>query len=145
MIDSHSHSPNPFFFDNESDEDADNLEHIDDEPDDCANDLSEDKEELGEPIPLQHTINMKQRLVNENIAVKVKGTLSFMKQQGINLPIFLDALSWGDLGCHSDPEVQYARTSLTVSNELPGILRRWYNPPRGSESEEGKEAFWCTM
>ena len=106
-----------FFFDNDSDDDADN-EHMDDEPDDCANDLSEDEEELGEPISLQHTISMKQRLINEDIAVKVKDTLSFMKQQGINLPIFLDALSWGDHGCHSDPEVQYARTSLTVSDEL---------------------------
>ena len=95
MIDSHSHSP--FFFDNESDEDADNdFEHIDDEPDDCAKDLPEDEEELlGEPISLQHTISMRQRLINEDIVFKVKDTLSFMKQQGINLPIFLDALSWG--------------------------------------------------
>lgn len=137
MIDSHSHSP--IFFDNESDEDADNdLEHIDDEPDDCAQDLSEDEEELGEPISLQHTLSMRRRLINEDIALKVKDTLSFMKQQDINLPIFLDALSWGDLGCHSDPEVQYARTSLTVSHELPGILRRWYNPPRGANLKKGK-------
>ena len=134
MIDAHS----PFFFDNDSDDDADNdLEH-DNEPDDCAKDLSEDEEELGEPIPLQHTISMKQRLINEDIAVKVKSTLSFMKQQDINLPIFLDALSWGYLGCHSDPEVQYARTSLTVSDELPGILRRWYNLPRGANLKKGK-------
>ena len=72
-----------FFFDNDSDDDADN-EHMDDEPDDCANDLSEDEEELGKPISLQHTISMKQRLINEDIAVKVKDTLLFMKQQGIN-------------------------------------------------------------
>ena len=112
MIDAHS----PFFFDNDSDDDTDsNLEH-DDEPDDCAKDLSEDEEELGEPIPLQHTISMKQKLINKDIAVKVKSMLSFMKQQDINLPIFLNALSWGYLDCHSDPEVQYARTSLTVSD-----------------------------
>jgi hypothetical protein len=90
MIDARS-----LFFDNDSDEDADNdLEHVDDEPDDCAKDLSEDEEELGEPITLQHTISLKQRLINEDITAKVKSTLSFMKQQGINLPIFLDALSW---------------------------------------------------
>jgi hypothetical protein len=121
MIDAHS----PFFFDNNSNEDTDNnLEHVDDEPDDCVKDLSEDEEELGEPIPLQHTISMKQRLNNEDIAVKVKSTLSFMKQQDINLPIFLNVLSWGVLGCHSDPKVQYTRTSLTISNELLGILRQ---------------------
>jgi hypothetical protein len=44
MIDARS----PFFFDNDSDEDPDNnLEHVDDEPDDWATDLSGDEEELG--------------------------------------------------------------------------------------------------
>ena len=114
-------------FNNHSNDGTDNnLEH-DDELDDCVKDLFEDEEELGEPIPLQHTTSMKQRLLNKDIAVKVKSMLSFMKQQDIKFPIFLDALSWGYLGCHSDPKVQYARTSLTVSDGLPGILQCWYN------------------
>jgi hypothetical protein len=127
-----------FFYDDSDNEVDDLLEHVDDEPDDCAKDLSDDEEEVGEPVPLQHTFNMKQRLADEDIASKVKNTLSFMKQQKINLPIFLEALSWGNPGCHSDPEVQYARTSLMVSVELPQILRRWYNPPRSPNQKKGK-------
>ncbi|KAF8222185.1 hypothetical protein L208DRAFT_1525286 [Tricholoma matsutake] len=108
MIDAHE-----FFFYNDSDNKVDDLlEHVDNEPDDCTKDLSDDEEEVGEPVPLQHTFNMKQRLADEDITSKVKNMLSFMKQQKINLPIFLEALSWGNPGCHSDPEVQYARTSL---------------------------------
>jgi hypothetical protein len=80
---------------------------------------------------------MKQRLADQDLTSKVKETLSFMKQQKINLPIFLKALSWGDAGCHSDPEIQYARTSLMVSEELPGILRCWYKPLR-SPNHKGK-------
>ena len=70
-----------------------------------------------------------------------------MKQQDINLPIFLNALSWGCLGCHSDSEVQYARTSLTVSDELPGILWHWYNPLRGVNLKKGKRpsGAWCSL
>lgn len=65
-----------FFYDDSDDETDDSLEHMDDEP-------------------LVHTFNMKQRLANEDLASKVKEVLSFMKQKKINLPIFLDALSWG--------------------------------------------------
>jgi hypothetical protein len=134
MIDAHE-----FFFYNDSDDDStDDLEHVDDEPDGCTEDLSDNEEEIGEPIALQNTINMKQRLAGEDIASKVRATLSFMKQQKINLPIFLEALSWGDSSCHSDPEIQYARTSLTVSKELAVILRRWYNPPRSPNQKKGK-------
>jgi hypothetical protein len=127
-----------FFYDDSDDETDDSLEHVDDEPDDCAKDLSDDEEEIGEPVPLVHTFNMKQRLANEDLASKVKEVLSFMKQKKINLPIFLDALSWGDAGCRSDPEIQYARTSLMVSEELPGILTRWYKPPRSLNHKKGK-------
>ncbi|KAF8239907.1 hypothetical protein L208DRAFT_1075251, partial [Tricholoma matsutake] len=110
----------------------------DNKPDNCAKDLLDDEEEIGEPIPLVHTFNMKQRLANEDLASKVKEVLSFMKQKKINLPIFLDTLSWGDAGCCSDPEIQYARTSLMVSEELPGILMCWYKPPRSLNHKKGK-------
>jgi hypothetical protein len=101
-----------FFYDDSDDETDDSFEHVDNEPDDCAKDLSDDEEEFGESVPLVHTFNMRQRLANEDLASKVKEVLSFMKQKKINLPIFLDALSWGDAGCCSDLEIQYARTSL---------------------------------
>src|SRR5580693_6921846 len=62
-----------------------------------------------------------------------------MDSQSINLPIFLDALSWGDPGCHSNPKVQYARTALMVSDKLPGILERWYKPPRTQREKKGRQ------
>ena len=45
-----------------------------------------------------------------------------MDAQGLNLTIFLDALSWGDLDCNS-PKIRYARTGLLLSEELPSILQ----------------------
>lgn len=116
----------------------DQLDVDDGEPDDCANDLSDDEEAPGDPVPLRHTLNMKTDLMGQDIVAKVKAILTFMDWQGMNLPIFLDALSWGDPGCHSDAKVKYARTSLMVSDELPGILERWYNPPRSPNQKKGK-------
>ena len=52
-----------------------------------------------------------------------------MDAQGLNLTIFLDALSWGDLDCNS-PKIRYAHTGLLLSEELPSILQQWWKPPR---------------
>ncbi|KAJ7833955.1 hypothetical protein B0H14DRAFT_2591165 [Mycena olivaceomarginata] len=41
-------------------------------------------------------------------------------------PPLLDALSWGDSKCTGDRQCIYARTSLMVSDEVPGILERWH-------------------
>ena len=112
--------------------------NVNDEPDSCPQDLSDNEEAPGDPVPRQHTLNMRMRLMGQDIATKVKATLAFMDSQGINLPIFLDALSWGDRGCHSDPKIKYARTALMVSEELPSILERWYNPLRSPNQQKGK-------
>ena len=60
---------------------------------------------------------------------KVVKVLDVMADLGINLSIFLDALSWGDATCISDTKVRYARTGLMKSKELPLILRQWWKPP----------------
>ncbi|KAJ7221480.1 hypothetical protein GGX14DRAFT_353660, partial [Mycena pura] len=49
--------------------------------------------------------------------------LKFMKEQGLDVAIFLDALCWGDEQCHSDSQVIFAPTGLMVSKELPRILQ----------------------
>ncbi|KAF8878326.1 hypothetical protein BD779DRAFT_1447822 [Infundibulicybe gibba] len=67
----------------------------------------------------------------------VKDTLVFMQNQGLSLPLLLDAIFYGDSGCHSDPTVQYQRTALMVSDELPGILDRWYTPPPRGDGHKG--------
>ncbi|KAJ7440734.1 hypothetical protein FB451DRAFT_1058621 [Mycena latifolia] len=111
----------------------DSLEHVDDEPDDCTRDLSDDEEETrNDPIQLANVRGAKARLEGEDILAKVKKVLRCMKDEGLPLPLFLDALSWGDPKCVADKTCIYARTSLMVSDELPGILERWHKPPRAS-------------
>jgi hypothetical protein len=127
-----------FFYDEDEETEVDDsLARHDDEADDCAGALSDDDEDVGDPVPLRNTRSMRARLIGQDVTAKVKNTLRFMDSQSINLPIFLDALSWGDPGCHSDPKVQYARTALMVSDELPGILERWYKPPRTQREKKG--------
>ncbi|KAJ6544930.1 hypothetical protein B0H10DRAFT_1638758, partial [Mycena sp. CBHHK59/15] len=74
---------------------------------------------------------------------KVKNILKCMKEEGLPLPLFLDALCWGDSDCIADRTCVYARTLLMVSDELPGILDRWYKPPRasGARPAGGREAL----
>ncbi|KAG1724002.1 hypothetical protein EDB19DRAFT_1579048, partial [Suillus lakei] len=61
---------------------------------------------------------------------KVLKILDAISEQGMTLSLFLDALSWGDESCHSNDRIRFARTGLMLSEELPGILERWYHPLR---------------
>ncbi|KAJ6499887.1 hypothetical protein DFH09DRAFT_945039 [Mycena vulgaris] len=76
--------------------------------------------------------------MEEDIPGKVKKVLETIRDQGLDLAIFLDAICWGNEGCISDGDVRFARTGLMVSDELPGILERCYNPPRRSHKAKGK-------
>ncbi|KAJ2921425.1 hypothetical protein H1R20_g15670, partial [Candolleomyces eurysporus] len=62
----------------------------------------------------------------------VKQTTAVMDATGINLPIYLDAVSWGNKRCTEDASIRYQRSALLHSRELPGILCRWRKPPRSS-------------
>jgi hypothetical protein len=110
--------------------------HIGNESDDPT--VSDGEEEApGEPLQRENSRKLRDRLEVPTIAGKVKATLLFMKQQGLDVVIFLDALCWGDEGCHSDSQIVFARTGLMVSEELPQILQRCYNPPRRSGKAHG--------
>lgn len=93
---------------------------------------SESEDEPADPLHLNNTRHLEARLDPNNLFSTVKDTLALWKSRGINLPLFLDAVSWGDEACISDPQVRYARTALMVSDELPGIMDRWHRPPRSS-------------
>ncbi|KAJ6491937.1 hypothetical protein C8R45DRAFT_1096005 [Mycena sanguinolenta] len=58
----------------------------------------------GPAIQLQQTEGLRARMQG-NIQDKVKSVLFAMDREQINLPIFLDALSWGDSGCITDPKI----------------------------------------
>ena len=57
-----------------------------------------------------------------------------MNGLGLDLPLFLDLLSWGHADCITHPKIRYARTALMVSKELPSIIARWHQPPRSHQS-----------
>ncbi|KAJ7938842.1 hypothetical protein B0H13DRAFT_1496236, partial [Mycena leptocephala] len=68
----------------------------------------------------------------------VKMILALMDGIGINVPIFLDALSWGDAACTLDAKIRYERSALLNSTELPNILQRWWKPPRRPGSKKAR-------
>ncbi|KAI0630349.1 hypothetical protein C8Q77DRAFT_1219914 [Trametes polyzona] len=86
------------------------------------------------PIQLQDTRAKQRQLGSASKLERVRNILKCMDNNGMNLPMFLDALSWGDEDCVNDPKVRYERTALMVSEELPHILKRWYRAPRTSTS-----------
>ena len=64
-----------------------------------------------------------------NAAVKVLAVLSCMDNIGLNLPLFLDFLSWGDQECVVNARIQYECIILMVNKELSSILEQWRSPP----------------
>jgi hypothetical protein len=98
--------------------------------DDVMDSELSDNEEPSDPIHWSNTCALKDKLTADAVLPAVKNTLSYMCSQGLNLPLFLHVLSWGNESCIPDEQVQYARTSLMVSEKLPGILQRWYCSPR---------------
>ena len=119
-----------------------------DEPDEEAPDVdgfssSEDEEDSDDedipsvPICIENT-RLKKEKFEGNLAAKVRDILDYISSLGLDLPLFLDAVSWGSPQCHSDRKIQYARTSLLASKELPQILQRWFKPPRRMKEGKGR-------
>ena len=90
------------------------------------------------PIQLDNTHKLRERQVQfpYSIAACVRTILYFMDAMGLNLPLFLDYLSWGDVECVQDPRIHYERTALMVSDELPIVLKRWLSPPRNADTHD---------
>ena len=89
------------------------------------------------PLQIQETRNLWVRLrqTNANYREKVLKILYTMNIEGMNLPIFLQLLCWGDDACINDAKIRYERTGLMVSEELPHILAAMREPPRSSTSQ----------
>ena len=83
------------------------------------------------PIQIKNTQQLRGALTG-NIAAKIRTVLSCMESVGLNLPLFLDFLSWGDQECIVNAKIRYERTMLMVSEELPGVLEWWRSPPRST-------------
>ena len=92
-----------------------------------------DEEPPPPPIQLAHTRQLREGL-GTNAAAKIASVLHYMNSLGLNLPLFLDLLSWGDQDCITHSKIRYERSALMTSNELPSILSRWHKPPRTQTS-----------
>lgn len=59
-----------------------------------------------------------------------------MGSTGLNLPLFLEAVFWGDNGCTSNAKVRYQRTAFLASDQLPIVLERLLSPPRAASQRK---------
>jgi hypothetical protein len=78
---------------------ADCIDPSDEHEDFSQEELEEDEEEPGNPVCILNTWKMKQKLEGQDTVQKVVNIIDFMATQGMNLPLFLDILSWGDSNC----------------------------------------------
>ena len=131
-----------FLFENEenaasddvSDEEAPDLDGL------SSSEESDDEEDIPSAplaIFIENT-RLKKAKFKGDLAAKVRNILGYITSLGLDLPLFLDAVSWGSPQCHSDRKIQHARTSLLTSEEIPQILRLWLKPPRRMKEGKGK-------
>ncbi|KAJ3822556.1 hypothetical protein F5880DRAFT_1507682 [Lentinula raphanica] len=128
-------------------EEPDNLsyepfEDSDDESDGgSVADFSEDEMELPEPMVLSNHRKTKLAWEGRSRLGAVLAVLDTIAAQGLDLPLFLDALFYGDSACHSDQRCRYARDSLMNCDELPRIVQVWHKPPRRPCSQKSRRPF----
>ena len=71
-------------------------------------------------------------LEGQDITSKVLKILKAIRKEGMNLAIFLDALSWSRPKFHSNAKIRFVQAGLPMSEELPCKLMRWYQPPQNN-------------
>ena len=78
---------------------------------------------------------------------RVLNVLEYMESLQLNLPILLWALCWNEAypDLVSNNKARFARTGLTTSELLPGILRLWHHPPRAHNRGIRTEAVCRAM
>ncbi|TDL27181.1 hypothetical protein BD410DRAFT_714083 [Rickenella mellea] len=121
-------------------------EHQERGDDGDGNDVSEQHTSRPADCPqLLATRGLKQRLNRDNLAENIEAIFEHMHDVGLDLPLFLDAVCWGDVDCRQNASICWQRTALMVSDELPGILKRCHKPPRsngkGTRTKGGNCSF----
>jgi hypothetical protein len=89
-------------------DDSDDLDFV---PSDSANESDDDDLDITIPIPVRNT-QLLHEWMEGPLVEKIIKVLEVMEDLKINLTIFLDALSWGDVACISNATVRYACTGL---------------------------------
>lgn len=75
----------------------------------------------------------------------VKRVLQVLKEGRMDVVGFLDALCWGNSLAITDPTTRSARTGLTHSEKLAGVVSNWLNPPRTSQGGSTAEGARRTL
>ncbi|KAF6746516.1 hypothetical protein DFP72DRAFT_823129 [Ephemerocybe angulata] len=83
---------------------------------------------------IRHTRAKREQKTPHQIYQACTTLIAHMKALGLDLPIFLDAVFWGNDEAIDDRDIQYERTVFLRSLELPRILENWRKPPRSSHS-----------
>ncbi|KAJ3818577.1 hypothetical protein F5880DRAFT_1682852 [Lentinula raphanica] len=128
LLDDHNNSFEPY-------EDSDH------ESDGYAEDSSEDEMEPAEPMVLSNHRAIKLDWAGSSRLNAVLAVLDSIAAQGLDLPLFLDALFYGDSDCHSNQRCRYARDSLMTCDELPRIVQVWHKPPRHPGGQKSCRPF----
>lgn len=121
------------------DDDFDDPDYVPLSDNDLPTSGSEDSEperEREDPIPRARTRRFLEDVTSDELISKCLEILEEMKKRKIDLPIFLDVISWMDEASISNAKFRYARSSLFTSEQFPSILRRWADPP-GENTGEG--------
>lgn len=72
-----------------------------------------------------------------SVVARVVNILAYMKTQGLNLELFMEAVFWGDKDCTADYTVSHERTVFMRSPTLLSVLDRWWCPPTKESSGGG--------
>jgi|ERR1700722_15101014 len=97
--------------------------------------------------PHQYRTRNYRRFLEENglLVDRILLVLEYMNSIQVDLPILLWAISWNVQELVENPVVQFMRTALMVSDELPEILANWHKPPRahgaGTRTKAALEAM----
>ena len=62
-------------------------------------------------------------------AALVVEALSGLSLLGLNVPLLLELMSWGNLHCHNDLKIKTSRTELMHYKGLSQLLTTWHCPP----------------
>ena len=65
----------------------------------------------------------------EDLCTRVLAVLKCMDEHGLNLTLFLWAISWNNKPLIQNGVARFAQTSLMGSEEVPDILKNWHQPP----------------
>lgn len=144
----------PIDSDDEYDE---NYFDFDDWPDDMhlvdPDSDTEPQDELEDPAEVRAAFHRQQKssfidgyveaaensLSPQEISDKTVRTITFMKDEGLNLAIFTDAVFWGNAACNSQSVVVFERTAFMGSKYLGRVLGHMWKPPPPSRAVSGRE------